>query len=100
MKEIKWIAESIEEELEDAEKYAKAALYNKHTDPEMSKLCADLAKQELMHSELLHNQAVKLIKAQTDKGVVAPPAMLAVWDWQHERMIEHTAKIKTLLAGM
>lgn len=100
MKEIKWLSEQIEEELEDAEKYAKAALYHKHTDPEMSRTCIELSRQELNHSEILHANAVRLIKEQTEKGVEVPPAMQAVWDWEHKKMIDHTAKVKALLAGM
>ena len=100
MKEIKILVEHIEEELEDAEKYAKAALYYKHFDPDMSRMYAELSRQELNHSEMLHTQAVKLIKQQHEKGVQSPPAMQAVWDWEHERMIEHTSKIKALLNGL
>lgn len=40
MKTIKILSEQIHEELEDAEKYAKAALYNKHVDGEMSRTFA------------------------------------------------------------
>ena len=100
MKEIKILVEHIEEELEDAEKYAKAALYYKHFDPDMSRMYAELSRQELNHSEMLHTQAVKLIKQQHEKGVQSPPAMQAVWDWEHERMIENTSKIKALLNGL
>ena len=100
MKEIKWLSERIEEEIDDAEDYAKSALYYKHTDGEMSRICADLARQELNHSEILHAHAVKLIKMQRERGVEAPAAMQAVWDWRHERMIEQTSKVKSLLAGL
>ena len=97
MKEIKWLAENIREELHDAEKYAKAALKCKDENRELSHTLADLAKQELSHSEQLHTHAVRLIKARKDSGVNAPAAMQAVWDWEHEHMIEHTIKIKHLL---
>lgn len=97
MKEIKWIAERIREELEDAEQYAKTALKYKDTNKDLAQACADIAKQELTHSEILHTQAVRLIKAQMAAGVTAPVAMQAVWDWEHEKMIEHTAKIRNLL---
>lgn len=100
MKEIKILVEQIEDELEDAEKYAKAALYHKHIDPDMSRMYAELSRQELNHSEMLHGFAVKMIKLQREKGVESPPAMQAVWDWQHERMVEHTNKIKLLLNGI
>lgn len=100
MKSIKILSEQIREELEDAEKYAKAALYNKHLDSELSQVYAELARQELAHSQMLHNQAVRLIKAEREKGVEPPASMQAVWDWQHEKMIDHTAKIKMLLSGL
>ena len=97
MKEIKWIAENIREELEDAEKYATAALKYKDTDWDLSQTLAGLAKQELTHSELLHNHAVKLIKEYREKNGPPPAAMAAVWDWEHEKMIEDTAHVKQLL---
>jgi DNA-binding HxlR family transcriptional regulator len=97
MKEIKWLAENIREELEDAEKYAKAAIKYKDTDRSLSMALADLAKQELGHSEVLHTHAVKIIKEHKENGAEPPAAMQAVWDWEHEHMIERTSKIKHLL---
>ena len=44
MKEIKWLAENIREELEDAEKYALKALKCKDQNKEMSQTLAGLAK--------------------------------------------------------
>lgn len=100
MKSIKFLSERISEELEDAETYAKSALYNKHLDTEMSRMFAELARQELNHADILHSHAVRLIKAERDKGIEAPASMQAVWDWQHEKMIDHIAKIKALLSGI
>lgn len=64
MKEIKWAAEKIRDELEDAENYAKKALSWRDSSPELSQLAAGLAQQELTHVDMLHKQAVKLIEAQ------------------------------------
>lgn len=75
MKEIKWIAERIREELEDSESYAKAALKYKDSDRDLAQTVAGLAKQELTHSELLHDQAVRLIRNQRDSGITPPAAM-------------------------
>lgn len=30
-------------------------------------------------------------------GIVAPASMQAVWDWEHELMVDKTAKIRALL---
>ena len=94
MKEIKYLVEEIKEELEGAEEYAKHALQYKTSDKTLSDVFATIAAQELSHVDALHAQAVRLIKASDDKP---PAAMQAVWDWEHERMIEHAAKVKTLL---
>lgn len=97
MKEIKHLAEYIREELHDAEKYAKAALKTKDTYREMSQAFAELARQELSHAEALHHQATALIRKQRDNGITPPAAMQAVWDWEHEHMIERKSKIEHLL---
>lgn len=38
-----------------------------------------------------------MIHEHTAKGHEAPVAMQAVWNWEHERMVEETAHIKMLL---
>ena len=97
MEEIKMLAENIREELEDAEKYAKCAAKYKDTDRELSSTFYTLAGEELGHMEKLHAQAARIIKAYKDKGHEAPAAMQAIWDWEHEKMIEHTAHVRHLL---
>lgn len=94
MKEIKYLVEEIKEELEGAEEYAKHALQYKWDDRTLSETLVAIATQELSHVDALHTQAVRLIKASTDKP---PAAMQAVWDWEHERMMDKTAKVKALL---
>ena len=97
MREIKHIVENIREELEGAEKYAKIAAKMKADDSTSASVYAEMARQELGHVDNLHKMAVRAIEKQKAAGVVVPPAMQAVWDWEHENMVEHTARIKTLL---
>jgi len=42
----------------------------------------------------------KAIKEQTASGVTPPVAMQAVWDWEHEHMIEHKSKVESILKVM
>lgn len=100
MKEIKWLAEKIEEEIHDAEEYARAANHYKESDKELSRCCASLAEEELKHSDILHRQAVRLIQEHIDKGHETPPAMQAVWDWEHEKMVDRKAYVRHLLNGI
>lgn len=97
MEIIKCLAEYIEEELEDAEKYAKAALHHKDTDRELRQTFEDLARQELSHSDKLHAQAVRLINAKKAAGITAPASMEAIWSWEHGKMIDKTAHVHRLL---
>ena len=97
MEIIKCLAEYIEEELDDAEKYAKAALHHKDTDRELRQTFEDLSRQELSHSDKLHAQAVRLINAKKSAGVTVPASMEIVWKWEHEKMIEKTAHVHRLL---
>lgn len=94
MKEIRVIVEHIKDEVADAEEYAKLSLAYKETDRELSSTFANLSGQELTHADLLHEQAVRLIRS---RGTPAPPSMQAVWDWEHDNYIERVAKVRALL---
>ena len=100
MKEIKYVAERIREELEDSEHYAWKALSFKDKDMDMARTLETLSKQELGHVEMLHGQAERLIKEQRAKGIEPPAAMKAVWDWEHEHLIKKKAEVNRLLDMM
>lgn len=97
MKIIKQIVEDMKEELDSAEHYAKKYAELKDSNRECAEKYQKMAQDELRHVDMLHEMAVKEIKAEMAKGVVTPPAMQAVWDWEHEKMIDKTARIKVLL---
>lgn len=99
MHEIKHLAEGIREELDDAEKYAREAV--KHAeDPEDASTYADLSRQELGHANRLYEMALRHIEKAKDAGLHPAEAEKAVWDWEHERMLDRAAHVKTLLSMM
>lgn len=98
MKIIKCIVEDIREEAEGAEHYAKMATKFRDEDRALADTYAKLAGVELEHVDALHGQAVRLIKAQQATGVTTPASMQAVWDWEHEKIVDTTARIKTMLS--
>ena len=97
MKAIKEIVEDIREELDGAKHYAEKAVKMWDTDRDAATAYADMARQELSHADRLHGLAVKAINAERAKGVEPPAAMQAVWEWEHEKMIDATARIRHLL---
>lgn len=97
MKKIKCLVENISDEIEDAEKYAVEAMRTKAEDPELAKIYAELARQELGHADTLHNQAVRIIKAHKATGAETPLSMQIIWDWEHDKIVDKTTRIKQLL---
>ena len=53
---------------------------------------------ELGHVDSLHKMGVRMIDKEKELGQQIPPAMQAVWDWEHEQMIDRVARIKSLLS--
>lgn len=98
MKVIKCLVEDIQEELESAEHYAKKATEHKDDDRELADVYAKLANTELEHVNNLHGQVVRIIKDWKAKtGEETPAPMAAVWQWEHDRMVDTSARVKSLL---
>lgn len=94
---IRDIVENIRDELEDVKKYAEAAARTRMDDPEVSAVYADLGAEEIKHAERLHRTAVDLIEKERARGREAPPAMRAIWDYEHKIMMEDMAKARHML---
>lgn len=96
MRIIKELAKRIKEEIHDARWYAKEALEHKEMHQEIADTYIRIAKEEIVHADLLHDKVVALIrKAAAEKDV--PPAMREIWEWQHEEIIEDEAEVKRLI---
>lgn len=99
MKIIKCLVEDIQDELEGAEHYAKLATQHRDDDRELAEVYYRLANTELEHVNTLHSQVVRIIKEwKATSGEETPASMQAVWDWEHDKMLDTTARIKTMLA--
>lgn len=98
MKQIKTIVKDIKEEVEGATHYAKLAIQYKDTDKALADAYYSMANQELAHADLLHAQAVRMIKAYQATGKEVPVAVQAVWDFEHEMQVDDVSKVKTLLS--
>ena len=98
MKLIQQISEMIEEEIEGAYHYAKEAVKHKNDDQMLAETFYDIAGVELKHVNMLHEQIVRIIEQHRKEHGEPPAAMLAVYNYLHEKQIEKVNKVKHYLA--
>ena len=93
MEIIKQLVENIDDELQDAEKYATLACQMKESMPVLADLYYKLSNDEMSHMTLLHNQVKNIINEFKSKNEV-PPGMQVLYDYLHKRQIEWASKVK------
>ena len=98
MQEIKDIADQIEEELDDAEKYAVCAMKKKESKPSLAADYLKLSIEEVGHAALLHTDVANMIKEYREEHGEPSERMLGRYDYIHEKFIEKSNRIKAMQA--
>lgn len=94
MKLMRMLSEMIEDELDDAEKYARKAVKFKESNPTLAKTFYDLSTDEMRHMSLLHTESAKAVEQYRKEHGEPPADMRAVYDYLHERHIDHSKEVK------
>lgn len=96
MTEIKLLMEHIEDELRDAETYAKLALEYRESDLDTANVFFRLSGEEMTHMDALHKRVVAHIEKYRQTTGAPPTEMMAVYDYLHKKNIEWAEKIGRL----
>ena len=98
MKLIKKISKMIEDEIEGAECYVKMALKHKEDRPELAKMFYSLSMDEMGHMNELHKAVVDIIEEYRKTEGEPPAAMMAVYEYLHNKHINDAAEVRTMQA--
>ena len=94
MKIIQQLSDYIDEEINDAIKYAKMALEYMEEYPALADTVYKISDEELKHMMMLHQQVVAIIAEYRKKNGEPPEAMKMLYDIMHRKQMEHTAEAK------
>ena len=98
MKLIKLLSDKIEDEINDAEAYAKLACEYKDLRPDLANTFYNLSSEEMIHMQRLHKEVARIIEEYRREKGEPPAGMLAVYEHEHGKQIEAAAKVKAMQA--
>ena len=98
MKIIGELSDLIDDELCDAEKYAKLALKFKESMPDVADLFYLISLEESKHMNLLHGYVVKLVNELRDNTEPLAEGMRLAYEHIHEHEIKKEQGVRSLQA--
>ena len=97
MKILKNLIQKAEDTLEEVEWYAEKAHQLKDEHRTLADTYIKIAEMHVQIYTMLHDRMVALINEQKGKGVEPPQAMMAIWEYEHEKLIKEMSEVKYLI---
>lgn len=98
MKVLKTLIEHAHDTMDEVWEYAKEALSLRASgDVELAETYHKIAKMHVDIYGHLHQRMVAMIEEQKKKGVAVPEAMMAIWEYEHGKLIAEFAEAKVLI---
>lgn len=97
MKILSKMIEKAHDTMEEIEWYGEKALHYKTDHKAVADVYNKIADMHITIYDMLHKQMVDLIDEHKRTGHTPPPEMLAIWDYEHEKLIKEFAEAKTMV---
>ena len=91
---IQKLCDYIDEEINDAIKYAQFAIEMKEDYPIVADSLIKISEEEMKHMAMLHSDVAAVIEDYRKKKGEPPEAMLMLYDIIHKKQIQHAAEAK------
>lgn len=90
------LCEMIDDELDGAREYACEAIKLKTVDSTLASTLYDISTQEMSHVTRLHSEVTRLIEAYRKEHGDPPEAMMAIYEYLHEKQICRANEVKVM----
>ena len=94
MELIQNLSDNVEEEINDAIKYAKMAIEYRDDYPMVADAVYKLSEEEMKHMSILHGLVTGIIDDYRKKNGDVPESMKMLYDILHRKQIVHAAEAK------
>ena len=97
MKILKDLIEKADDTLEEIEFYAEKAHHLRTEHKELADTYIKIGDMHVEIYKMLHDRMVDLINEQRKTGTPPPASMLAIWEYEHEKLVKEFAEAKYLI---
>lgn len=97
MKMLTKLIEKAEDTLDEIEWYGEKALMYREENQALADVYNKIADMHIGIYDMLHKQMVELIDQFKRNGGQVPPEMLAIWNYEHEKLIKEFKDAKILV---
>ena len=97
MKTLVNLIDKAKDTMDEIEWYAEKAHHIRTERKALADIYIKVAEMHIDIYKMLHEQMIDLIDEERRKGKIPPPEMLAVWEYEHERLVKEFAEAKYLV---
>lgn len=97
MKILVSLIEKANDTMDEVEWYAEKAHHIRSEHKELADVYIKIADMHIDIYKMLHERMVELIDEEKRKGHQPPPEMLAIWNYEHEKLVKEFAEAKFLV---